>query len=265
MLLDSTINTSRQDDQTEKQGLNQALKPGQRNLSSIWSGRDANVESTFVNNEDGKLGKLWIAALSEAGKERFVYCNVGRDGDFNTIPSQVAEDLSYIYQGVVRRDCTLTESMSDIGDAMEDALWRGFWASGVGDDMFSLPEGLKTRRPIALMPEFQEFCANPTLGRNLFAVAGDGMNIAVFIDEARDMSLIAFNEAVYRVPGTAIPAQSLRDFTFSKANMLVDGLAEDFTRDMEPYLVIKTWRQAGGPSVMLVEPNEDGGASLSRF
>ena len=51
----------------------------------------------------------------------------------------------------------LTDSMPDLFRVMEPSMWLEFWTQGVGEDMFELPAGLKTLRPVALMPRFESF------------------------------------------------------------------------------------------------------------
>jgi len=242
------------------------LTPVQSNLSSLWAGSDTNVESTCVNGADGKLEQLWVSARSERGNERFVYCNqASEEGDgFKVIPQDVAEQLSYLYQPIIRGVRTLTESMQDLFRVMEPSMWLGFWVQGVGQDMFELPAGLKTTRPVALMPTFEAFCQDPTLGRNLFAVAADHRDVGIFISEREKFSLIAFENSVYKIPEEAVGPEGLRRFTFAHATLLVDGSHESFHRAIEQFKVIKTWERAGGPSVMIARKRGEG-AQLSSF
>jgi len=244
----------------------ESLTAVQRDLSSLWMGSDNNVESTFVNGANGKLEQLWVSALSERGRERFVYCNQASrgDGDFKIIPPDVAEQVSHLYGPIVQRTRGLTDSMPDLFRVMEPSMWLEFWTQGVGEDMFELPAGLKTRRPVALMPCFESFCDDPTLGRNLFAVGAERFNVGVFIHERDNFSLIAFNNSLFKIPGGAVAAGGLREFTFAHARLLVEGSFEEFYRGVGQFKEVKTWEQAGGPSVMLATKLDEG-AALSSF
>jgi hypothetical protein len=154
--------------------------------------------------------------------------------------------------------------MPDLLRVMEPAIVDGFWTEGVGPDMFALPAGLKTRRAVSLLPSFEEFCENPTLGRNLFAVGAETLDIGIFISEKENFSLIAFKDPVFKVPGDSLTNGTLRDFTFTHASLLVDGSLEEFFRGVGQFRVKQSWEQAGGPSVMLASKRNEG-AELRTF
>lgn len=247
MQFDPTNNPSRRGQATPQ--------PVRSGLRALWTGSDENVEGTFVNGDDGKLEQIWISARSEAGKQRFVFCNQSARGErsFNFLPDDVAMDLASLYESIVKRDRTLSESLPEVLRVMEPALWTGFWTPGMGDDMFTLPVGLTSKREVTLMPSFEAFCKNPTLGRNLFAVAGDRGPVGVYINERDNYALLMFDSSVFRIPGAQVAPASLREVTFANATLLVNGSYNEFYRAFEPFRVIETWQQAGGPSVMLAE------------
>lgn len=233
------------------------LKPPSRDLSAIWMGSDQNIESSFLTDKRGKLEQLWISAISDKGTERFVYCNQGYES-FNPIPADVAEKLTELYQPIVKQERTLTDAMTDIAQVIRSGPASRFWIRGVGDDIFALPEGLITKRQVALIPSFEAFAENPTLGRNLFGLGGATFDIGVFIHEKENFALISFPGSMHKIPGAALPAGTLREFTFSHANMLVDGAYDTFFANVGRFRVMKTWVEAGGPDVMHARPTADG-------
>ncbi len=241
-----------------------SLKAVRKGLSSLWVGSDNNIESTFRRGSDGNLEHLWVSAVSEGGQERFVYTNaISHDArNFNFIPSDIAEQISHLYEPIVRRARTLTEAMPDLYRVIEPALYVGFWRTCVGPSMFELPQGLKSSRPVSLMPSFEAFCEDPTLGRNLFAVSNGRFDVGVFISERDNYSLIALEEAVFKIPGGSVPFGTLRDFTFANASLLVDEAYEDFNRAVGQFRVMKTWTEAGGPFVMIASKRGEGAALM---
>lgn len=233
------------------------LETPRSDLSGLWMGGDNNIESTFLTDRRGKLEQLWISAISDKGSERFVYCNQGLSS-FNPIPADIAEKLTEIYQPIIKKERLLSDAIGDIAQVLASAQGRKFWIRGVGDDIFSLPEGLTTRRQLALIPSFEAFAENPTLGRNLFGLGGATFDIGVFIHEKENFSLISFPGSIHKIPGAALPAGTLREFTFSHANMLVDGAYDTFFANVGRFRVMKTWVEAGGPDVMHARPTEEG-------
>ena len=238
----------------------QSLRPVRTDLSSIWVGSDKNVETTVLNGKNGKPEQLWISALSERGLERFVYSNQSREGrgNFNFIPDDVTIEISTIYAALQRRDKTPSGALAEVFEAMSPALWTGFWGQGVGEDMFILPPGLTSTRPVALMPTFAAFCKNPALGRNLFAVASDAGIVGIFINEEQKYSLLRINDAVFKISEAGTDTSSLRDMTFATANLLAQGATDKFNPSVGSFRIAESWEEAGGPCVMLATQNREG-------
>ena len=238
----------------------QSLRPVRTELSSLWVGSDKNVETTVLNGKDGRLEQLWISALSERGGERFVYSNQSPEGchNFNFIPDDLKMELSTIYAAIQRRDQTPSGALAEVLDVMSPALWTGFWGQGVGEDMFILPPGLTSSRPVALMPTFEAFCKDPALGRNLFAVSSDAGIVGIFIDEEGKYSLLGFKGAVYKISETDAGAASLRDITFATANLLAHGPTATVNSSVEACQIAEKWEQAGGPCVVLATQDGEG-------
>ncbi len=198
-----------------------------------------------------------IESLSIAGEyngsPRFIFSNNDRGATTTLLAADPSVSFADKERQLRETGRRLIDALPELVDDFRSMEMCGFWNVRAGDGYTSLPDGLRSARPVGVVPDFEELLTTPALSSRLFAVETPFGQASIFYkdDESvvvevkdRDRQRARCYEVSFSDERQNSPARIATE----SLNALVDGDRHEFERRMGAFISDKSARQLGMPS-----------------